>query len=207
MEVSLHPLQPQVAHIPQFCTLNMRQRVNFESERHGSFSSCSDYHAGSTKQIVHTMCQLFTRYHSIWFPLWRVGDFAKSLRKYRSVIYSAKLTAPDQNNWSRGERVECECFEVSRWRKITIRLHDRLAMLMCWASVALRNAVQGCQFGFFEAKFVIFGLFSTPLAFFYFLKKAKWNLFFLAFSTESHFLYRFGRFKDDFGRFLALADF
>jgi len=24
---------------------------------------------------------------------------------------------------------------------------------------------QGCQFGFFEAKFVIFGLFSTPLAF------------------------------------------
>ena len=38
---------------------------------------------------------------------------------------------------------------------------------------------QGCQFGFFEAKFVIFGLFSTPLAFF-FWKKAKWNLAFLA---------------------------
>ena len=56
--------------------------------------------------------------------------------------YSAKLTAPDQNNWSRGERVECECYEVSTWRKITIRLHDRLAMLMCWASVALRNAVR-----------------------------------------------------------------
>ena len=42
---------------------------------------------------------------------------------------------------------------------------------------------QGCQFGFFEAKFVIFGLFSTPFAFLHFSKKAKckWNLAFLAF--------------------------
>ena len=33
------------------------------------------------------------------------------------------------------------------------------------------NFRQGCQFGFFEAKFVIFGLFLTPLAFFIFEKR------------------------------------
>jgi len=38
------------------------------------------------------------------------------------------------------------------------------------------NAGRSCQFGFFEAKFVIFGLFSTPLAVSYFWKKAKINL-------------------------------
>ena len=32
---------------------------------------------------------------------------------------------------------------------------------------------QGCQFGFFEAKFVIFGLFSTLLAFFIFEKTSN----------------------------------
>jgi len=32
---------------------------------------------------------------------------------------------------------------------------------------------QGCQFGFFEAKFAIFALFSTPLAFFLVLKKGQ----------------------------------
>jgi len=41
-----------------------------------------------------------------------------------------------------------------------------------------RDSDQGCQFGFFEAKFVIFGLFSTPLAFLYLWKKANWNLAF-----------------------------
>jgi len=32
---------------------------------------------------------------------------------------------------------------------------------------------QYCQFGFFEAKFVIFGLFLTPLAVFSFVKKGQ----------------------------------
>jgi len=40
--------------------------------------------------------------------------------------------------------------------------------------------LQGCQFDFVEAKFVIFGLFSTPLAFFIF-GKSRIQLFFLAF--------------------------
>jgi len=41
--------------------------------------------------------------------------------------------------------------------------------------------VQGCQFGFFEAKFVLFGLFSTPLAFFYLKKMPNEIWRFLAF--------------------------
>jgi len=39
--------------------------------------------------------------------------------------------------------------------------------------------LQGCQFDFFEAKFVIFGLFSTPLAFFIF-GKSRIQFVFLA---------------------------
>jgi len=37
---------------------------------------------------------------------------------------------------------------------------------------------QRCQFGFFEVKFVIFGLFSTPLAFL-FLKKGQMKFRFI----------------------------
>jgi len=45
---------------------------------------------------------------------------------------------------------------------------------------------QGCQFGFFEAKFVIFGLFSTPLAFFIFEKRPNeiWLFWPLRFSVS-----------------------
>ena len=56
--------------------------------------------------------------------------------------------------------------------------------------------LQGCQFGFFEAKFVIFGFLSSPLAFFSFLEKGE------AFFGQLDFLCRFGRLKDGFGRFL-----
>ena len=66
-------------------------------------------------------------------------------------------------------------------------------------------SMQGCQFGFFEAKFVIFSLFSTPLAFFYFWKKVKFHLaFFMSIWQHSDFLCRFGKFND-FGRFLDTA--
>jgi len=37
---------------------------------------------------------------------------------------------------------------------------------------------QGCQFSFFEVKFVIFNLFSTPLAFL-FLKKGQMKIAFI----------------------------
>jgi len=53
---------------------------------------------------------------------------------------------------------------------------------------------QGCQFGFFEAKFVNVGLFSTPLAF-------------LAFFGHIDFLCRFGDLKMILAGFWALADF
>jgi len=54
--------------------------------------------------------------------------------------------------------------------------------------------LQSCQFGFFEAKFVIFGLFSTPLALFVFEKRPNEIWLFLAFFGELDFLCRFGRF-------------
>ena len=63
-------------------------------------------------------------------------------------------------------------------------------------------SVQGCQFGYFEAEFVIFGLFSTLLAFFIFEKRTN-----LAFFGHSDFLCRFGKFNDDFGRFLGTGRF
>jgi len=68
-------------------------------------------------------------------------------------------------------------------------------------------AEQCCQCGFFEAKFVIFGLFSIPLAFFYFWKKAKWNLAFFGLFGELYYLCRFGRFHDDFGRLPGTGTF
>jgi len=40
-----------------------------------------------------------------------------------------------------------------------------------WSRLAAEATGQGCQFGIFESKFVIFGLFSTPLAFFIFEKR------------------------------------
>jgi len=43
---------------------------------------------------------------------------------------------------------------------------------------------QGCHFGFFEAKFVIFWLFSSPLAFFIFEERPTEIWFFLAFFGE-----------------------
>jgi len=51
---------------------------------------------------------------------------------------------------------------------------------------------QGCQFDFFEAKFVIFGFFNFGI-------KAKRNL---ATFGQLDFLCRFDRFIVDFGRFL-----
>ena len=81
-------------------------------------------------------------------------------------------------------------FVTSHWN-----LHSRL-------HPCIRNASgQGCQFGFFEAKFAIFGHFSTPLAFFYFWKKAKCNLAFFVIFWRVRFLCRFGRFLGT-GRFL-----
>jgi len=41
-----------------------------------------------------------------------------------------------------------------------------LLSLVCCAPVRTRTDDQGCQFGFVEAKFVIFGRFSTRLDFF-----------------------------------------
>jgi len=64
---------------------------------------------------------------------------------------------------------------------------------MCRSSAVVRDWHQGCQFGFFEAKFVIFGLFSTLLAFFMFEKRPDEIWLFLAFFGELDFLYRFGR--------------
>jgi len=72
---------------------------------------------------------------------------------------------------------------------------------MCRSSAVVRDWHQGCQFGFFEAKFVIFGLFSTLLAFFMFEKRPDEIWLFLAFFGELDFLYRFGGFLDT-GRFL-----
>ena len=66
---------------------------------------------------------------------------------------------------------------------------------------------QGCQFGFFAAKSVIFDLFCNSFGFFYFWKKAKWNLTFFGLFGELDFLCRFSRLKDDFGRFLATGRF
>ena len=59
---------------------------------------------------------------------------------------------------------------------------------------------------FFEAKFVIFGLFSTPLAFL-FLKKGQMKFGFFWPFGELDFLCRFRRLKDDFGRFLGTGRF
>ena len=66
------------------------------------------------------------------------------------------------------------------------------------------STIQGCQFGYFEAKFVIFGLFSTPLDFFQKWKKAKWNS---AFFGHIDFSCQFGGFRDDFDRFLGTGRF
>jgi len=50
------------------------------------------------------------------------------------------------------------------------------------------SSVQGCQFGFVEAKFVIFGLFSIPLDLFLFLKKGQMKFcFFWPFLANSIF--------------------
>jgi len=57
---------------------------------------------------------------------------------------------------------------------------------------------QGCQFGFFEAKFVI------EAKAFLRQKNAQWNLNFFG---HLDFLCRFGRFKDDFGRFVGTGRF
>jgi len=57
---------------------------------------------------------------------------------------------------------------------------------------------QGCQFGFFEAKFVI------EAKAFLRQENAQWNLNFFG---HLDFLWRFGRFKDDFGRFLSTGRF
>jgi len=46
---------------------------------------------------------------------------------------------------------------------------------------------QGCQFGFFEAKFVIFDLFSTLLVFFIFEKRPNDIWLFLAFFGHIYF--------------------
>jgi len=62
------------------------------------------------------------------------------------------------------------------WRVTQTRRYFRgNARVAIWFRLSAGSfiAEQGCQFGFFEAKFVIFGLFSTPSAFFLFLKKGQ----------------------------------
>jgi len=63
-------------------------------------------------------------------------------------------------------------------------LRHSYAILSHWHGIISMTDIQGCQFGFFEAKFVIFGFFSTPSAYFYFWKKTKLNLAFLGFFGE-----------------------
>jgi len=53
--------------------------------------------------------------------------------------------------------------------------------------VRVRGGRQRCQFGFFEAKFAIFGPFSTPLALFIFEKRLNEIWLFLAFFWELDF--------------------
>ena len=97
-----------------------------------------------------------------------------------------------------------ECWTPTKVRAVTTPLHSRDKLDRQLRPSRRVCHCQGCQFGFFEAKIVIFGLFTTPSAFFYFWKKANWNL---AFFGHLDFLCRFGRFKDDFGRFLSTGRF
>jgi len=66
---------------------------------------------------------------------------------------------------------------------------------------------QGCQFGFFEAKFVTFGLLSTPLAFFIFDKRPNKIWLFLTFFGELDIYVNLAGFKMSLADFWALADF
>jgi len=66
---------------------------------------------------------------------------------------------------------------------------------------------QGCQFGYFEAKFVILGLFSIPLAFFIFEKRPNEIWLFWPFLANSIFYVDLAHLKMILVDFWALADF
>jgi len=72
---------------------------------------------------------------------------------------------------------------------------------------AISSPTQGCQFAFFEAKFVMFGLFSILCTFFKNEKRPNAIWIFLAFFGHIDFSCQFGGFKDDFGRFLGTGRF
>jgi len=70
-----------------------------------------------------------------------------------------------------------------------------------------RFRLQCCQVGFFGPNLSFLAFFQLLRLFFIFEKKPKKIWLFLAFFGQLDFLCRFGRFKDDFGRFLGTGRF
>ena len=104
-----------------------------------------------------------------WFRHHHICNDIACGRVGAELCYSEKVDECETSTWmlKRWTRRIWHCStREDKPRKTTIGAYSHL------------ESMQGCQLGFFEAKFVIFCLFSTPLVFRYFWKKAKWNLAF-----------------------------
>ena len=165
----------------------MKQQRQFEK----AFHRAGDlYEAG----LVH-----HTQYNRI-LPTGRHSNFALHFKTFINFWLNLKtfirvLVLKSRIPWNRHRHFDITSL-VMQQRALSV--FKKGAALSCWQQV--------CQFGLFEAKFVIFGLFQL-LWLFWFLKKGQIKFGFLAFFGELDFLCRFGTFKDDLGRFLGTGRF